>query len=171
MKKVLSALALMLGVLWLLPAGCARTDDETAIRNLLGSSAYTDENNTRSYGSDDSTPTGGGGTTDGYETIPFVRFRRYIPPGGVSRGVHIDIPAYPGDPDTTALATITTTVNGDFRTMFDTTVNPIQVWRKPFVDEAKRFVYLTRDKDRWRIRKVSPARHPVEAKNRVMARP
>ncbi|MEO0081086.1 MAG: hypothetical protein ABIL25_02190 [candidate division WOR-3 bacterium] len=158
MKYVRSALVFVFVMLLLIPAGCSRNDDETAIRNLLGSSVYTDENSTRSYGSSDSTPTSGDESSDQYEMIPFVRFRRYIPPGGMSRVVRVQIPAYPGDPDTTALATITTTINGDFRTMFDTTTNPILIWRKPFIDEAVRTVYLTKSRDRWRIRRLSPVR-------------
>ena len=155
MKNVSIALSLALAAFWLFSSGCARVDDEAAIRDLLGSSAYTDEDNTRSYGSADSTLSGGDENTDDGQ-MPFVRFRRYIAPGGVSRVVQVSIPAYPGYPDTTALARVTATIVGDFRTMFDTTTNPIQVWRKRFVDEAVRTVYLTKSKDGWRIRKLSP---------------
>jgi hypothetical protein len=42
--------------------------------------------------------------------------------------------------------------------MFDTTTNPIAVWRKPFHDVAVRKVFLTYSHDRWHIRKVSPLR-------------
>ena len=143
--------------------GCADFggSDEGDIRALLNSSGYTDDDNTKGYGAEDSTPTEGGETGflplgDFLERIPFVRFRRYIPPGGISRQIVIDIPAYPGYPDTTALATITTDINGEFRTLFDTTQNPMLVWRKEFEDEAVRTVYLTKGTDGWRIRKVSP---------------
>ncbi len=154
------AAALILAVVGvaLIGAGCADSDDDdqAEIRLLLNGSGYTDESNTRSYGDEDSTLVGGGEQTDDPHRVPFVRFRRYIPPGGVSRTITVDIPAYPGYPDTTALATIVSDIHGELRTMYDTTTNPMLVWRKPFVDVATRTVYLTKTPDGWRIRRVSP---------------
>lgn len=159
MKKTHAILAALV-VLALVPIGCSlqQDDDEQAIIDLLNSSGYTDESNDRSYGSEDSTLAGDscGPGTDNPQRPPFVRFRRYIPGGGVIRTINIQIPAYPGYPDTTALATISAEINGELRTMFDTTGNPLQVWRKPFRDEAVRHVYLTRSKDGWRIRRLTP---------------
>jgi hypothetical protein len=159
MKKAHAILAALV-VLALLPIGCSlqQDDDEQAITNLLNSSGYTDESNDRSYGSEDSALSDGNGGpgTDDPGRPPFVRFRRYIPRGGVSRTISIQIPAYPGYPDTTALATISAEINGELRTMSDTTGNPIPVWRKPFQDRAVRKVYLTRTRDGWRIRRVTP---------------
>ncbi len=164
MKRLLATVTMMLLVLAFIPLGCTKSQDtdEDAIRTLLNGSSYTDENQEKGYGSEDSVPTQGGGNfmpaplLDGYDTIPFVRFRRFVPRGGISRQIIIDIPAYPGYPDTTALATITADIHGDFRTLFDTTTNPLLVWRKPIHDEAIRTVYLTRDENGWHIRKVSP---------------
>lgn len=143
--------------------GCIKPneDDDQAIVELLNTSQYTGDNHTRAYGSQDSTVIQGGDQaptpgTDGYDTIPFVRFRRYVPGSGISRHIEIQRPAYPGYPDTTALATITSEIYGELRTMFDTTTNPIAVWRKPFHDRAIRRVYLTKHGDRWFIRRVSP---------------
>ncbi|MBM3314720.1 hypothetical protein FJY71_02600, partial [candidate division WOR-3 bacterium] len=152
---VIAALAVCLSIV-----GCTKPPDtgEDDIRALLGSSGYTCDDHASAYGSDDSTLQNGGEgglpTDNGFP--PFVRFRRYIPTGGVSRVVNIQIPAYPGHPDTTALATITVDINGELRTMFDTTTNPIQVWRKPFHDRAVRRVYLTKSETGWHIRKVTP---------------
>jgi len=161
MKKKACAVLAALIVLMLVPVGCSlqQNDDEQAITDLLNSSGYTNEDNDRSYGSDDTTLAGGGDDgplTDDPHRPPFVRFRRYIPRGGISRNINIQIPAYPGYPDSTALATITADIDGELRTMFDTTGNPILVWRKQFHDQAVRKVYLARTQDGWRIRKVTP---------------
>lgn len=160
MPRIISASLLILLVL--VPVGCTSSadNDEEEIQTLLNSSQYTDENHSRSYGSLDSTPTPGlpsAPITDN-GTIPFVRFRRYIPPGGVSRTIEVNIPAYPGYPDTTALATITSEITGELRTFFDTTSNPILIWRKPVHDEGLRRVYLTKHENQWRIRRMSPLR-------------
>jgi len=160
MKHAFALAAIVASVLLAGLAGCsnARKDDERAIKSLLGNSGYTNDNQTSSYGAEDSTLEDGSGSEpgrDGYERIPFVRFRRYIAPNGVSRTVDIQIPA-PGGDDTTALATITQDVNGELRTVFDTTTNPIHVWRKPFHDKSTRKVYLTKSNTGWHIRKLSP---------------
>lgn len=144
----------------LLLFGCSRTaeDPEEDIRALLAASGYTSDSHTRAYGSEDSTPAGGGDgelPTSG-ELPPFGRFIRYIPGGGVSREVNVQIPAYPGYPETTALATITVDIYGELRTIFDTTTNPMQVWRKPFHDRGTRRVYLTKNQTGWHIRRVTP---------------
>ena len=161
MKQALKMTAMALLVAAVGFTGCKRQqeDNEQAIQNLLNASGYTDENQSRSYGVDDSTPEPGGDPgpgMDGYERIPLVRFRRFVPHSGVSRNINFQIPAYPGCPDTTALATVTTDIHGELRTAFDTTTNPIQVWRKPFYDIAVRKVLLGKDRDGWHIRKVSP---------------
>jgi hypothetical protein len=157
-KTALFAVAVLL-VAGLALVGCQRqSNDEQSIENLLSGSGYTNDEHAKNYGANDTTlerPDSLPGF-DGYEKPPFVRFRRYIPPGGVSRSVNIQIPAYPGGPDTTALATITWQVTGELRTMFDTTTNPIYVWRKPFTDKGTRRIYLEKYDDRWHIRKVSP---------------
>ncbi|MFO7651300.1 MAG: hypothetical protein R6X13_08200 [bacterium] len=140
--------------------GCGRLGanrDRDEISRLLASSGYTSEDQDRAYGATDSTlqPGGAGDVGDVGQWIPFVRFRRYVPRGGVSRNYDVQIPAYPGYPDTTALVTLTATVTGELRTMFDTTGNPILVWRKPFSDEAVRRVYLTKDGSGWHVRRVT----------------
>jgi hypothetical protein len=138
----------------LLVTGCAleRETDAAAIRTVLNGSGYTDESNEQAYGSSDSTvqPGGDGPFADDPHRVPFIRFRRYIPRGGVSRTIEVEIE------DTTAVATITAEITGELRTMFDTTTNPIFVWRKPIHDRAVRTVFLARRDGRWRIRKVSP---------------
>jgi hypothetical protein len=159
-KKLLTASTiLVLSVMvWLVGCATSQPNDEERIKGLLSSSDYTDDEHASNYGSSDSTLAEGGDGpgTDGYERIPFVRFRRYVPPGGLTRTVNVTIPAYPGWDDTTALATITVDINGELRTAFDTTVNPILVWRKPFEDQSTRKVFLTKDENGWHIRKVSP---------------
>jgi hypothetical protein len=158
--RTLALFAVGLAAVALLFAGCVRfgDTDENTIRTLLNTSGYTNEDNDRSYGSDDSTvaPGGDGPFTDDPHRVPFVRFRRYIPPRGVSRQITVAIPAYPGWPDTTALATITADIRGELRTMFDTTTNPILVWRKPFEDRAVRRALLFKKDGQWRIDKVTP---------------
>jgi hypothetical protein len=154
---MLAVAALLLAVVAL--TGCnRRPNDEQAIETLLVNSGYTNDEQTKNYGANDTTLPQPDSTvgTDGYEKMPFVRFRRYIPPSGFSRTLNIQIPAYPGGPDTTALVTITWDINGELRTMFDTTTNPILVWRKPFHDVAVRKVYLEKSPDAWHIVKVSP---------------
>jgi len=140
--------------------GCQRTDrDQQAIESLLAGSGYSNDPNAQSYGANDTTVESGGDGSfgmDSYERIPLVWFRRYIPPDGFSRTLNIQIPAYPGGPDTTALVTITWDVTGELRTMFDTTANPIPVWRKPFHDVSVRKVYLEKYSGRWHIVKLSP---------------
>jgi len=158
--RTIALFALCLAATTLVFTGCGRfgTSDEQDIRTLLNTSGYTNEDNDRGYGSDDSTvtPGGDGPFTDDPHRVPFVRFRRYIPPRGVSRQITVDIPAYPGWPDTTALATITADIRGELRTMHDTTTNPILVWRKPFEDRAVRQVLLYKRDGRWWIDKVTP---------------
>ena len=140
--------------------GCQRGDrDQQAIESLLAGSGYANDANAQSYGENDTTVEKGGDGrlgAESYEEIPFVRFRRYIPPDGFSRTLNIQIPAYPGGPDTTALVTITWDVIGELRTMFDTTANPIPIWRKPFHDVSVRKVYLEKYSGRWHIVKLSP---------------
>ncbi|MEO0073081.1 MAG: hypothetical protein ABIK43_00270, partial [candidate division WOR-3 bacterium] len=158
MKRLLTV-SLMLILGWAV-FSCSRQaeDPEAEIRTLLASSGYTNDSHASAYGSADSTLAGGGEgdfLIDG-ELPPFVRFIRYIPGGSVSRNVDVQIPAYPGYPDTTALATITIDVLGELRTAFDTTTHPIKVWRKPFHDRAVRRVYLTKNETGWHIRKVTP---------------
>jgi len=154
---ILAAAVLLMAVLAL--TGCNRKqDEEQVIDTLLVNSGYTNDEHTKNYGANDTTlpdPDTVLGT-DGYERIPFVRFRRYIPANGFSRTRNIQIPAYPGGPDTTALVTITWDITGELRTMFDETTNPILVWRKPFHDVAVRKVYLEKFGDAWHIVKISP---------------
>jgi hypothetical protein len=160
MKRTLILAAAALVIAAVVLTGCGRKpNDEQAIGTLLATSGYTNEEQTKNYGANDTTPQpGGDGTlgTDGYERIPFVRFRRYIPANGLNRTLNIQIPAYPGGPDTTALVTVTWDITGELRTMFDTTTNPILTWRKPFHDVAVRKVYLEKHPDAWHIIKVSP---------------
>lgn len=149
-----------LAVLAVALVGCGQLGadrDRDEISRLLASSGYTNEDQDRAYGAEESTlqPGGEGTEGDNGQWIPFVRFRRHVPRGGVSRKYDVQVPAYPGYPDTTALVTLTATVAGELRTMFDTTGNPIPVWRKPFSDEAVRRVYLTKDGSGWHIRRVT----------------
>ena len=140
--------------------GCAKqTQDEKAtITSLLAASGYTDDPHASNYGADDTTLERPDSMTAAasYELIPFVKFRRYIPAGGVQRLVNVQIPAVSGGPDSTALATITWTITGELRTCFDTTTQPILVWRKPFTDVATRKVYLEKYGDRWHLVRISP---------------
>lgn len=155
----LAVVALLVAALAIV--GCQRSEtDQQAIESLLAGSGYTNDPNARSYGANDTTVEPVDDDTPGadvYERMPFVRFRRYIPANGFSRTLDIQIPAYPGGPDTTALVTITWDITGELRTTFDTTTNPILVWRKPFHDVAVRKVYLEKYSRGWHIVKVSPA--------------
>jgi hypothetical protein len=143
--------------------GCAKQqqNDQQAVNDLLTGSDYTNDTHVSNYGANDTTldqpdTLQGMSTEDGYGRIPFVRFRRYIPTNGIQRQVKVQIPAYPGGPDTTALATITWTITGELRTMFDTTTQPINIWRKPFTDFGTRKVYLEKYDNSWHIKKISP---------------
>ena len=149
-----AVVALAAGVI----SGCAKQDEKATITSLLAASGYTDDPHAGNYGANDTTlarPDSMSATAS-YELIPFVRFRRYIPPGGVQREVVVRIPADSGGPDSTALATITWTITGELRTCFDTTTQPINVWRKPFTDVATRRVYLEKHDGGWHILKISP---------------
>ncbi len=160
MKSTLTLAAAILLTAALALTGCSRKpNDAQTIGTLLAASGYTNVEQTKNYGANDTTvEVGDDGTlgTDGYERIPFVRFRRYIPANGLSRALDIQIPAYQGGPDTTALVTITWDITGELRTMSDTTTNPILVWRKPFHDVGIRKVYLEKYADAWHIVKISP---------------
>jgi hypothetical protein len=160
MKSTLTLAAASLLTVALALSGCSRKpNEEQAIGTLLAASGYTNVEQTKNYGANDTTLEAGDNGAlgaDGYERIPFVRFRRYIPANGLSRTLDIRIPAYQGGPDTTALVTITWDITGELRTMFDTTTNPILVWRKPFNDVATRRVYLEKYADTWHIRRISP---------------
>jgi hypothetical protein len=139
--------------------GCARTQNEkSSIKSLLVASGYTDDAQAGNYGANDTTleQPDSGASVACCQRIPFVRFRRYIPEGGIERSVDVQIPADSGGPDSTALATITWTITGELRTCFDTTTNPIYVWRKRFTDVSTRKVYLEKHEDRWHIKKLSP---------------
>ncbi|MBN2464495.1 hypothetical protein JXD38_02570 [candidate division WOR-3 bacterium] len=139
--------------------GCAPLQSEkSSITRLLVESGYTDDAQAGNYGANDTTLEQPDSTSSIVccQRIPFVRFRRYIPARGVERMVDVRIPADSGGPDSTALATITWTITGELRTCFDTTTNPICVWRKPFTDVATRKVYLEKYDDRWHIVKLSP---------------
>ena len=139
--------------------GCGKQqDDKQAVTDLLAGSDYTNDNHAGNYGANDTTldqPDMLAGMA-AYERIPFVRFRRYIPANGMQRVVSVQIPAYAGGPDTSALATVTWTITGELRTVFDTTTSPINIWRKPFTDVGTRKVYLEKYDKRWHIVKISP---------------
>jgi hypothetical protein len=142
-------------------AGCAPAgDDDTAIKSLLAASGYTSDDNAAAYGSEDSAVADGDPdplpTTLDRTRPPFVRFRRHVRRAGITRTVNVTIPAYPGWPDTTALATITAHIHGTFFTTTDTARNHATAWRKPFHDVAVRRVLLGRDDAGWHIRKLTP---------------
>jgi len=75
----------------------------------------------------------------------------------VQRTVTITIPAYPGYPDTTALATVTASVFGRFYVQNDSSGHI--AWVKDFTDDGIRKVYLTKHGGRrgdWRIQRMTP---------------
>ena len=98
----------------LLLTGCKKTsnlDDRQAIEELLGTSDYTRDEvaGITDDGSKDPERAGFGPKTMALslsETLPWVRFARCIE-RPLARNVNITIPAYPGYPDTTALAVVT----------------------------------------------------------------
>jgi len=113
------------------------------------------------------------------DTLPWVRFARSIE-RPVQRTVTITIPAYPGYPDTTALATITNSVFGRFYVQHDSSARI--AWVKDYVDDGIRKVYLTKhggQRGDWRIQRMSPLNYitqnapwPVEiASLKLEARP
>ncbi len=157
-RAVLYAVAVALAAIVVVGCGKQTPDEKQAVTNLLAASGYTDDPHASNYGASDTTleRADSMSAAEGYERIPFVRFRRYIPPGGVQREVVVRIPADSGGPDSTALATITWTLTGELRTCFDTTTQPIYVWRKPFTDVATRKVYLEKYDGKWHILKLSP---------------
>jgi hypothetical protein len=182
MKRYLT-LAVLCAVTLLVLAGCNRLErrnDQRDITGLLNESEYTDDS--QSGASDDGTAEP---RRDGYEpgfddmpldTLPWVRFaRRYDRP--ISRNINIDVPAYPGYPESTALATITATATGQF--YVHNNRGSHLAWVKDISDEGVRKVYLTRHDDTWRIRRISAwkvatrnAPYPVEIVSvRLEARP
>jgi hypothetical protein len=150
----LAACFLMLG------ARCQQSpqaDDESDIRTLLGTSDYTNDDHSGATDDETNDPQGNGfepGSDNPLvETLPWVRFARKIE-RPVPRTLNIAIPAYPGYPETTALATITAEPTGDFYVHNDS--NRHVTWVKPIADQGVRKVYLTKHNDTWRIREMTP---------------
>ena len=164
MRWTMSLLALVvLTGLALLPSACVNTpplNDHQAIETLLGTSDYTSDAN--STVADDGTTepkrdsfgsAPGPMLTMPGDTLPWIRFARAIE-RPVQRTVTITIPAYPGYPDTTALAVITVSLGGRFYVLNDSLSHI--AWVKDFVDDGIRKVYLTKHRHDWQIRKMTP---------------
>jgi hypothetical protein len=158
---MLLSVLLLLAALTVLPTGCMRqrANDEESIKTVLGTSEYMNDDHSGATDDETSNP-----RRDGYgpgnegdfvplDTLPFVRFCRMIE-RPVPRTVVISIPAYPGYPETTALAVITATPSGQFYVHNDRTSHV--AWVKDFTDQGVRKVYLTRHDDTWRIRRLTP---------------
>jgi hypothetical protein len=86
------------------------------------------------------------------ETIPWVRFRRKI--DSLERSIRVRIPAYPGYPETTALATVTSRLSGRFF-VNNRRDSPV-IYIRPILDSGYSQIYLTRGNRGWRIRKITP---------------
>jgi hypothetical protein len=190
MKWLIPALALgAFCVLALTPTACLKSpteDDHQAIEELLATSDYTSDANSSVVDDGttepkrDSFDSGGGmGTLSLPDTLPWIRFARSIE-RPLPRTVSITIPAYPGFPDTTALATITASVAGRFYVQNDSSGHI--AWVKDFTDDGTRKVYLTKHggpRGEWRIRRMTPLNYvthdapwPIEiASLRLEARP
>lgn len=154
---------LLAGTTWL-TVGCGtqnQGNNEEAIRTLLGTSEYTDDNQSGASDDESSEP-----RRDGFEprdvlgldyelaeTLPWVRFARRID-RPIARSIIITIPAYPGYPETTALAVITASPTGSFYVHNDRGSHV--AWVKDIADEGVRKVYLTQHDDTWRIRQMTP---------------
>jgi len=190
MKWLIPVIALgALGVLALVTTSCLKSqpvDNNQAIQELLATSDYTSDANSTVVDDGSSEPKrdsfgsgGGPGTLSVMDTLPWVRFARSIE-RPVERTVTITIPAYPGYPDTTALATIANSVSGRFYVQNDSSVHI--AWVRDFTDDGTRKVYLTKhggQRGDWRIQRMSPlnsvthnAPWPIEiASLRLEARP
>jgi hypothetical protein len=159
-------------VLALAPTACLKNqpvNDNQAIQELLATSDYTSDANS-SIGDDgttepkrDSFDNGGGPSTLLVsDTLPWVRFARSIE-RPVQRTVTITIPAYPGYPDTTALATVSASVSGRFYVQNDSSGHI--AWVKGFTDNGIRKVYLTKhggQRGDWRIRRMTPLNYVTQ---------
>jgi len=161
--KLLTRLSVLglIAVLALLFTGCQNhnPNNEDSIRTLLGFSDYTndDQSGTTDDGTADPQQGGGFGAL-GFdqptvETLPWVRFARKIE-RPVPRTIAITIPAYPGYPETTALAVITASPSGNF--YVHNNPGGHIAWVKPLADQGVRKVYLTQHSDTWRIREMTP---------------
>lgn len=148
MKKYLTILTIIFLCANILTVGCkGKNKDEDDIKDILQSSVYTDEDQSRAFEDNDTIPnTFALLAMPDTMTIPWVRFARKIT--SFTRHVSVEIK------DTIAIATIGTAAEGYFIVINDP-INPIR-YRRPIADTGIRTVYLTKHDDRWRIRKVSP---------------
>jgi hypothetical protein len=178
--KTFLALSLTAGLL-LVVTGCSRitSRDEEEIRAELETSDYTDESHAGATDDGTNQPKGlffDSGSDLLGETLPWVRFVRKID-RPVTRQIVIDIPAYPGYPETTARATITAHPTGFF--YVDNDRNSHIVLKRTINDQAVRKVYLTKHDGHWFVRRMTPfnmspadAPYPIDiASVRCEARP
>lgn len=148
-KNYLSILIIFLFCAGFFMLGCeGKNQDEQDIIDILESSVYTDEEQSRAFEDDDTTPSTTPAMLAMPDTMmmPWVKFARKIT--DFRRHVTVEIK------DTIATATIGTGVEGYFIVVNDT-INLIR-YRRPLSDTGVRTVYLTKHDRRWRIRKVSP---------------
>jgi hypothetical protein len=148
MKKYLIILTIIFLGANILAISCkGKNQDEDDIKDILQSSVYTDEDQSRAFEDNDTTPeTSLMLAMPDTMTIPWVRFVRRI--NSFTRHISVEIK------DTIATATIGTSATGYFVVINDQQ-NPVRYFR-PINDTGIRTVYLTKSSDRWHIRKISP---------------
>ena len=153
MRKLLPLVTIGLATIGLvLFSGCPIENDEALIRDLLENSQYTQEGTGFQKENDDTLfqnqAMGFGFFAS--ETIPFVRFARWII-RPVPRHIEIDIN---GD---TAWATIEAEAHGWFYVLNES-VPGAPVYRREFYDSLARTVYLEKDENGWHIVSVTPVK-------------
>ncbi|MEO0092939.1 MAG: hypothetical protein ABIK67_01610, partial [candidate division WOR-3 bacterium] len=148
MKKYLTILFASFLCANLLLIGCkGKNQDEEDIKDILNSSLYTNEDQSRAFEDNDTVPeTGLILLMPDTMRIPWVRFVRKIT--SFTRHIAVEIK------DTTAIATIGTSALGYFIVVNDP-LNPIR-YERPITDTGIRKVYLTKHDGRWYIRKITP---------------
>lgn len=132
----------------ILMIGCkGKNQDEEDIKEILNSSQYTDEDQSRAFEDNDTVPeTGLLFAMPDTMRIPWVRFVRKIT--SFTRHISVEIK------DTTATATIGSSATGYFIVVNDP-LHPVRYFRT-ISDTGIRKVYLTKHDNRWHIRKITP---------------
>ncbi len=131
-------------------------NEEEEVKKVVETSLYTGKEFDKALDESDTSPgffSSAGGIIDSL-TIPWVKFRRKV--DSVERYIRVRIPAYPGYPDTTALATITARISGRFFVVNIKDSLPPPIYVRPIFDSSYSQVYLTKGKKGWKVRKITP---------------
>ncbi len=147
------ALILLFSLLFFCKKGTVSEEEE--VKKVIEASAYTEKAMDKASDEGDTTPqmiSGWEGAINS-DTLPWVKFRRKV--DSLERYIRVRIPAYPGYPETTALATVTARISGRFFVVNIRDSLPPPIYIRDFVDSSYSAIYLTK-RDKWRIRKITP---------------